>query len=77
MNKFDRCVFVSITFGIWAFVLTQFFVPTSATAHHEGHKHSNFAFSDHSHSSSEITSLRKDMRRLIENCYVDEESISC
>ena len=44
---------------------------------HEEHKHRNFSLLDHVHSSSDISSLRKDMRRLIESCVVIEESISC
>ena len=59
------------------FVLAQFFVPSFVVAHHEGHKHSNLADSDHSHSSSDIISLRKDVRRLIEKCHVVESAISC
>ena len=44
---------------------------------HEEHKHRNFSLLDHVHSSSDISSLRKDMRRIIESCVVIEESISC
>ena len=33
MSKFDRCIFMSIAIGIWAFVLTQFFVPEPLIAH--------------------------------------------
>ena len=40
MSKFDRCIFISIAIGIWAFVLTQIFVPTSVVAHADGHSHS-------------------------------------
>ena len=77
MNKFDRCIFVFFGFSIWVFVLAQFFVPSFVVAHHKGHKHSNLADSDHSHSSSDIISLRKDVRRLIEKCHVVESAISC
>ena len=68
-------------------VIFQFLEPKSVTAQHEPHthephtheehKHRNFSLLDHVHSSSDISSLRKDMRRLIESCVVIEESISC
>ena len=76
-----------IGLGIWTLVIFQFLEPKSVTAQHEPHthkphtheehKHSNFSLLDHIHSSSDISSLRKDMRRLIESCVVIEESISC
>ena len=46
MSKFDRCIFISIAIGIWAFVLTQFLVPSSLIAHDDDHWHYQF---DHSH----------------------------
>ena len=82
MRKNDRFIAIFIGLGIWTLVIFQIFEPKSINAHHEGHtheahKHNNFSLSDHVHSSSEISSLRKDMRRLIEKCVIDEESISC
>ena len=82
MRKNDHFISIFIGLGIWTLVIFQIFEPTSVTAHHEGHthkahKHYNFALSDHVHSSSEISSLRKDMRRLIEKCVIDGDSISC
>ena len=68
---------LAILFLIPILSFAQFFVPSFVVAHHEGHKHSNLAVSDHSHSSSDIISLRKDVRRLIEKCHVDESVISC
>ena len=42
MNKFDRCIFVSIAVGIWAFVLVFFFKsePLIATNHNPSHRYS-------------------------------------
>ena len=42
MNKFDRCIFVSIAVGIWAFVLVFFLKsePLIATNHNPSHRHS-------------------------------------
>jgi len=82
MRKNDRFIAIFIGLGIWTLVIFQFLEPKSVIAHHEGHthedhKHYNFSLLDHVHSSSEISSLRKDMRRLIEKCVIDEESISC
>ena len=87
MRKNDRFIAIFIGLGIWTLVIFQFLEPKSVTAQHEPHthephtheehKHSNFSLSDHVHSSSDISSLRKDMRRLIESCVVIEESISC
>ena len=87
MRKNDRFIAIFIGLGIWTLVIFQFLEPKSVTAQHEPHthkphtheehKHSNFSLLDHIHSSSDISSLRKDMRRLIESCVVIEESISC
>ena len=86
MRKNDRFIAIFIGLGIWTLVIFQFLEPKSVTAQneppthephtHEEHKHRNFSLLDHVHSSSEISSLRKDMRRLIESCVVIEESIS-
>ena len=87
MGKNDRFIAIFIGLGIWTLVIFQFLEPKSVTAQnephtyephtHEEHKHRNFSLLDHVHSSSDISSLRKDMRRLIESCVVIEESISC
>ena len=87
MGKNDRFIAIVIGLGIWTLVIFQFLEPKSVTAQnephthephtHEEHKHRNFSLLDHVHSSSDISSLRKDMRRLIESCVVIEESISC
>ena len=87
MRKNDRFIAIFIGLGIWTLVIFQFLEPKSVTAQHEPHthkphtheehKHRNFSLWDHIHSSSDISSLRKDMRRLIESCVVIEESISC
>ena len=87
MRKNDRFIAIFIGLGIWTLVIFQFLEPKSVTAQnephtyephtHEEHKHGNFSLLDHVHSSSDISSLRKDMRRLIEACVVIEESISC
>ena len=87
MRKNDRFIAIFIGLGIWTLIIFQFFEPKSVTAQHEPHthephiheehKHHNFSLLDHIHSSSDISSLRKDMRRLIESCVVIEESISC
>ena len=87
MRKNDRFIAIFIGLGIWTLVIFQFLEPKSVTAQHEPHtheshtheehKHRNFSLLDHVHSSSDISSLRKDMRRLIESCVVIEESISC
>ena len=87
MGKNDRFIAIFIGLGIWTLVIFQFLEPKSITAQnephtyephtHEEHKHRNFSLLDHVHSSSDISSLRKDMRRLIESCVVIEESISC
>jgi len=87
MGKNDRFIVIFIGLGIWTLVIFQFLEPKSVTAQnephthephtHEEHRHRNFSLLDHVHSSSDISSLRKDMRRLIESCVVIEESISC
>ena len=87
MRKNDRFIAIFIGLGIWTLVIFQFLEPKSVTAQHEPHPHEphtheehnhrNFSLLDHIHSSSDISSLRKDMRRLIESCVVIEESISC
>ena len=87
MGKNDRFIAIFIGLGIWTLVIFQFLEPKSVTAQneahthephtHEEHKHRNFSLLDHVHSSSDISSLRKDMRRIIESCVVIEESISC
>ena len=87
MRKNDRFIAIFIGLGIWTLVIFQFLEPKSVTAQHEPHthephtheehKHRNFSLLDHIHSSSDISSLRKDMRRLIESCVIIEESISC
>ena len=87
MGKNDRFIAIFIGLGIWTLVIFQFLEPKSVTAQnelhthephtHEEHKHRNLSLLDHVHSSSDISSLRKDMRRLIESCVVIEESISC
>ena len=87
MRKNDRFIAIFIGLGIWTLVIFQFLEPKSVTAQHEPHthehhtheehKHRNFSLLDHIHRSSDISSLRKDMRRLIESCVVIEESISC
>ena len=87
MGKNDRFIAIFIGLGIWTLVIFQFLEPKSVTAQneahthephtHEEHIHRNFSLLDHVHSSSDISSLRKDMRRLIESCVVIEESISC
>ena len=87
MGKNDRFIAIFIGLGIWTLVIFQFLEPKSVTAQnephthephtHEEHKHRNFSLLDHVNSSSDISSLRKDMRRLIESCVVIEESISC
>ena len=87
MGKNDRFIAILISLGIWTLVIFQFLKPKSVTAQnephtlephtHEEHKHRNFSLLDHVHSSSDISSLRKDVRRLIESCVVIEESISC
>ena len=87
MRKNERFIAIFIGLGIWTLVIFQFLEPKSVTAQHEPHshephtheehKHRNFSLLDHIHSSSDISSLRKDMRRLIESCVVIEESISC
>ena len=82
MGKNDRFIAIFIGLGIWTLVIFQFLEPKSVTAQHEPHtheehKHRNFSLLDHVHSSSEISSLRKDMRRLVEKCVVDKEMISC
>ena len=87
MGKNDRFIAIFIGLGIWTLVIFQFLEPKSITAQnephthephtHEEHKHRNFSLLDHVHSSSDISSLRKDMRRIIESCVVIEESISC
>ena len=87
MGKNDRFIAIFIGLGIWTLVIFQFLEPKSVTAQnephthephtHKEHKHRNFSLLDHVHSSSDISSLRKDMRRLIESCVVIEESISC
>ena len=82
MGKNDRFIAIFIGLGIWTLVIFQLLDPKSVTAQnephtHEEHKHSNFSLLDYVHSSSDISSLRKDMRRLIESCVVIEESISC
>ena len=39
MSKFDRSIFISIAIGIWAFVLTNIFEPSTLIAHSDGHTH--------------------------------------
>ena len=39
MKKFDRCIFISIAIGIWAFVLTNIIEPSTLIAHSDGHTH--------------------------------------
>ena len=39
MSKFDRCILISIAIGIWAFVLTNIFEPSTSIAHSDGHTH--------------------------------------
>ena len=87
MGKNDRFIAIFVGLGIWTLVIFQFLEPKSVTAQnephthephtHEEHKHRNFSLLDHVHSSSDISSLRKDVRRLIESCVVIEDSISC
>ena len=77
MGKNDRFIAIFIGLGIWTLVIFQFLEPKSVTAQNEPHKHRNFSLLDHVSSSSDISSLRKDVRRLIESCVVIEESISC
>ena len=87
MGKNERFIAIFIGLGIWTLVIFQFLEPKSVTAQnephthephtYEEHRHRNFSLLDHVHSSSDISSLRKDMRRLIESCVVIEESISC
>ena len=55
MTKFDRCIFISIAIGIWAFVFVQIFEPVSLNAH--GEDHWNYHFGEtpsHTHSYREI-----------------------
>ena len=82
MGKNDRFIAIFIGLGIWTLVIFQFLEPKSVNAQHEPHtheehKHSNFSLLDHINRSSDISSLRKDLRRLIESCVVIEEAISC
>ncbi len=37
MSKFDPCILISIAMGIWAFVLTNIFEPSTLIAHSDGH----------------------------------------
>ena len=39
MSKFDRCILISIAIGIWAFVLTNIFEPSTLIAHSDGYTH--------------------------------------
>ena len=39
MRDFDRCILISIAIGIWAFVLTNIFEPSTLIAHSDGHTH--------------------------------------
>ena len=39
MKKIDRCIFISIAIGIWAFVLTNIIEPSTLIAHSDGHTH--------------------------------------
>ena len=87
MRKNNPFIVIFIGLGIWTMVIFQILEPKYVTAQneshtheahiHEEHRHLNFSLLDHVHSSSDISSLRKDMRRLIESCVVIEESISC
>ena len=74
MSKFDRCIFISITIGIWAFVLTQFFVPEPLIAHDDGHSHYEFAEEYHSHDYAEsyhdhdvsdISGIKKYVKKMV------------
>ena len=37
MSKFDRGILISIAIGIWAFVLTNIFEPSTLIAHSDRH----------------------------------------
>ena len=74
MSKFDRCIFISIAIGIWAFVLTQFFVPEPLIAHYDGHSHYEFAEEYHSHDYAEsyhdhdvsdISGIKKYVKKMV------------
>jgi len=74
MSKFDRCIFISIAIGIWAFVLTQFFVPEPLIAHDDGHSHYEFAEEYHSHDYAEsyhdqdvsdISGIKKYVKKMV------------
>ena len=74
MSKFDRCIFISIAIGIWAFVLTQFFVPEPLIAHDDGlfhyefaeeyHSH-DYAESYHAHDVSDISGIKKYVKKMV------------
>ena len=76
MSKFDRCIFISIAIGIWAFVFVQIFEPVSLNAHGEDHYHYQFDETrDHTHSETPFhTHSYKEISGFASGVYLYEHS---
>jgi len=82
MKTLDRIIMVVLVVGVWGLLGTIWLKPSNVDAHNDGHFHYSYdvygvAEEGHSHDSSDISGLKRKVKKIVQNCFVDAGYISC
>ena len=82
MKTRDRIILIALVVGVWGLLGTIWLKPSNVDAHADGHTHYSFELFDvaeegHSHDSYDINGLKRKVKKIVQNCFVDAGYISC
>ena len=82
MKTLDRIILIVLVVGVWGLVGTIWLKPSNVDAHADGHTHASYdvygvAEEGHSHESYDIYGLKREVKKIVGNCFVDAGSIFC
>ena len=82
MKTLDRIILIALVVGVWGLLGTIWLKPSNVDAHADGHTHYSFelfdvAEKDHSHDTSDIYGIKREVKKIVGNCFVAAGYISC
>ena len=76
MKKSDRIILLLLITGIWGLIGTLWFQPDMVAADVVKNTHGNVT-GKHTHNTQDISRFKWIVRRIVEDCSVNEEEIFC